>query len=162
MRSSRACKAWNARKMGPRQISIGAQSVGEARLAVGRRMLEQRVQLTLEPLRIEVEHRVGEAVFRRRVAVMELARLEQDGLARCAHMLHPSAVKLLHALFGHAHQEAVVPVRIIGMPPEMRADRLDTGVGILIKVDPVASVQGAFRWKLARPVQTLAGRDGDG
>src|SRR5690606_6804791 len=104
----------------------------------------------------------GEAVFRRRVAVMELARLEQDCLARCAHMLHPSAVALLHALFGPAHQEAAVPARIIGMPPKMRADRLDTGVGILSKVDPVASVQGAFRWKLSRSMQALAGRDGDG
>src|SRR5690606_41376747 len=98
----------------------------------------------------------------RGAAGMEPARREQDGRGRCAHMLQPSAVKLLHALFGHAHQEAVVPVRIIGMPPEMRADRLNTGVGILSKVDPVASVQGAFRWKLSRPMQTLAGRDRDG
>jgi hypothetical protein len=69
---------------------------------------------------------------------VDVARLEQKYLPRRAAVAHPAAVELLHTLFGDADQEAVVPVRVVGMADEMRTDRLDAGVGVLLEVDPVA------------------------
>jgi hypothetical protein len=45
-------------------------------------------------------------------------------------------VELLHTLFGEADQVAVVPVRVVGMPDEMRTNDLDAGIGILSEVNP--------------------------
>ncbi|MNT89226.1 hypothetical protein D3C72_2299250 [compost metagenome] len=44
---------------------------------------------------------------------------------------------MLDPLLGDAHQITVVPVRVVGVALEMRAQGLDAGVGILGQVDPV-------------------------
>ncbi len=67
---------------------------------------------------------------------MNVAGLEEEGLPRHAAEQGAAAIELLHALLCEADQVAVVPVRIVGMPLEMRADHLDAGIGILLEVDP--------------------------
>lgn len=52
-------------------------------------------------------------------------------------MAHAPTVELLYALFGDAHQVAVVPMGVIRMAFEMRAQGLDAGVGVLGQVDPI-------------------------
>jgi len=71
------------------------------------------------------------------VAVVQLAGFEQKHLPRRAAVQRPATVKLLHALFGEADQVAVMEMRVVGMPFEMRTDRLDAGFGILLQIDPV-------------------------
>ncbi|MNG29634.1 hypothetical protein D3C84_1151000 [compost metagenome] len=49
---------------------------------------------------------------------------------------------MLDPLLGDAHQIAVMPVRVVGVAFEMRAQGLDAGVGVLGQVDPVVSAHG--------------------
>jgi hypothetical protein len=135
---------------GPGQCVVGGQGVGETQLAMVGRLVEHRADFPGQPLRIEVQHAVGEAVGGGGFAVMNVARLEQEHLARRALVPGPATVELLHPLLGDAHQVAVVPVRIVGVPLEMRAQGLDAGVGVLGQVDPVST-------RHAAPVRRIAG-----
>ncbi|MNO41766.1 hypothetical protein D3C76_319430 [compost metagenome] len=83
------------------------------------------------------------------MAVMDFTGLQQEYVPRRAAMAYSPAIELLHTLLGNANQEAVVPVRVVGMPDEMRADRLDAGVGVLLEVDPVA--HGGVPWQKSLP-----------
>jgi len=65
---------------------------------------------------------------------VQLAGFEQKHLPWRAAVQRPAAVKLLNALFGEADQVAVMEVRVVGMTFEMRTDRLDTGLGILLQM----------------------------
>ena len=67
---------------------------------------------------------------------MDIAGFEEEGLAGHATEQRAAAMKLLHTLLGKADQVAVMPVWIVGVPLEMRADHLDAGIGILLEVDP--------------------------
>ena len=67
---------------------------------------------------------------------MDIAGFEEEGLSRHAAEQRTAAMELLHALLGETDQVAVVPVRVVGVPLEMRADHLDAGIGILLEVDP--------------------------
>nr|VVM96027.1 hypothetical protein PS652_03038 [Pseudomonas fluorescens] len=130
---------------GPGQLRVGAQGVGKTGLATRWRVLEQCLQLALQPLRIEVEHRISEAVLGRCMTVVDFPRFQHEHLARGAEVLQLAAMKLLHALFGDTDQVTVVPVRVIGVALEMRAHRLDTGVGVLGEIDPVVAGHGGLR-----------------
>ncbi|MNN40739.1 hypothetical protein D3C81_1548240 [compost metagenome] len=55
-------------------------------------------------------------------------------------MAYSAAIELLHALLGDADEEAVMPVRIVGMPLKMSTNRFNPGVGILGQLDPVAFI----------------------
>ena len=125
-----------------RQARIVAQGVGKAWLTVGGCPFEQRVQFALQPVRIEIQHGVGKAILRRRMAVVDFTRLEQKHVPRRTAMTHPAAVELLDALLGHSDEKTVMPVWIVGMPTEMRTNRLDPGIDILGERDPVAFVHG--------------------
>ena len=125
-----------------RQARIVVQCVGKAWLAVGRCLFEQRVQLALQPVRIQIQHRVGEPILGRRMAIVDFTRLQQKHMPRRTAMTHTTAIELLHALLGHSDEKTVMPVRIVGMPTEMRPNRLDPGIDILGERDPVAFVHG--------------------
>ncbi len=127
--------------MGPghRAVQLGLvhQGPGEARFAQRPGLTVQALQLARQPLGIEVEHGIGEALGFRRLAVVQLARLQQKDLPRGTQVALATAVELLDALLGVAHQIGVVPVRVIGMALEMGAQGLDAGVGVLLQLDPV-------------------------
>ncbi|MNL67428.1 hypothetical protein D3C87_1920150 [compost metagenome] len=80
---------------------------------------------------------------------MDITGFEQEHLARRALMFRPPTVELLNPLLGNAHQIAVMPMRVVGVAPEMRAQRLDAGVGILGQVDPVVSGHAAPEKRVA-------------
>ena len=122
---------------GQGQAWIAGQGAGETQLMMGGCFLEDTGDFPFQPLRVKVEHAVSEAVDRRGIAVVEFPRLQQEHLPRHAVMAHAPAVELLHALFGHAYQVAVVPMGVIRMAFEMRAQGLDAGVGVLGQVDPI-------------------------
>ena len=82
-------------------------------------------------------------------AVMDFTGFQQEYVPRRAAMAYSPAIELLHTLLGNVNQEAVVPVRVVGMSDEMRADRLDAGVGVLLEVDPVA--HGGVPWQKSLP-----------
>ncbi|MCY1527525.1 hypothetical protein D9M68_625930 [compost metagenome] len=115
---------------------LATQGAGKTGQALVRRILMQRPQLTLDPLWLQIEHRVSEAASSRRVTVMKLARLQQECLAGSAVVQDLAAMKLLHALLGKADQIAVMPMRVIGMPLEMGANGLDARFKVLVQVDP--------------------------
>jgi len=142
------------------QRRLAFQRLGECRLALAGRILEQRAQFALDPVRVEVEHRIGEATGCRRVAVVQLAGFEQKHLPWCAAVQRPAAVKLLNALFGEADQVAVMEVRVVGMTLEVRTDRLDTGLGILLQIDPVSCTHdGSVKRKAAMLRDTVSPRE---
>lgn len=66
----------------------------------------------LQPSSLAISGRI----LGRRFAVMHLARLDQDDLARHAVIALPPAMKTLHALLGKADQIGVVPMRVLGVP----------------------------------------------
>ena len=111
-----------------------------ARYAVLGRITKQAAHFALHPERVQIQHGVGEAILGRRFAVMHLARLNQNDLARHAVVALPPAMKALHALLGKADQIGVVPMRVVGVTLKMSANRLNAGIGILLEIDPVAGV----------------------
>lgn len=100
---------------GEGQARVVGQGRGKTQLAVDGSLFEDRAHFPRQPLRVEVEHVVGKTVGRGRVAVMQLAGFHQEHLAGHAVVARAAAVELLHALFGHADQVAVVPMGIVGM-----------------------------------------------
>lgn len=127
---------------GHRQGVILAQGGGKTHLAVGRHVLEQRVQLSFQPMRLKVEHGIGKAFLGRRMPIVDFPWLQHKYLARRTEMANTPAIELLHPLFGYPYQKAVMPMRIVGMPLEMGANRLNPGIGILGQLNPVACIHG--------------------
>ena len=111
----------------------------EAGVAVAGRIVEGRPQFAPQPVRLQVQHRVGEAAGDRRATVVDLPRFDQEYLAGGAVVSASAAVELLHADLGVADQVAVVPVRIVGVALEMGAQGLDPGLGVAGQVDPVSA-----------------------
>jgi hypothetical protein len=68
---------------------------------------------------------------------VDLARLEEKCVTRLATMTLTAVVKLLRAREGYPYQIAIVPVRIKGMPFEMRFNRLNTRIYMLTQFKPV-------------------------
>ncbi len=93
-------------------------------------------------LRGEIEHAIGKALFIHRVAVVQFFWLQHKYRAGAAAVLFTARVKLLHALLCHADQIAVVPVRIVGVAGEMRADSLDAVQGVAAQIYPVTVAIG--------------------
>lgn len=60
-------------------------------------------------------------------------------------MAHTATIELLHALLGDAHEKAVMPMRVVGMPLKMRANRFNPGIDILGQLDPVAFIHGKLQ-----------------
>lgn len=60
-------------------------------------------------------------------------------------MAHAAAIELLHTLLGNADEEAVMPVRIVGMALKVSANRFNPGVDILGQLDPVAFIHEGSR-----------------
>ncbi|MNP20615.1 hypothetical protein D3C76_1131910 [compost metagenome] len=90
---------------------------------------------------------------------MNITRLEQEHLARCALVPGPPAVELLDPLLGNAHQIAVMPVWIVGMAFKMRAQRLDAGVGVLGQIKPVVAGHAAPSRRITQLFNALGGGD---
>ena len=126
---------------GPGERLIVAQRGGEAEFAAVVRGAERR-QLLRDLLRREIEHTIGKALRIHRVAVVQLLRLQHKYRAGTTAVLFTARVKLLHALLRHADQIAVVPVRIVGVAGEMRADGLDAVQGVAAQIYPVAVAIG--------------------
>ncbi len=124
------------------QHRLLTQNPGERRLAMVGRVLEQRPELALDPLRLQVQHRISEAALGRRVAVMNLPRLQQKHLPRRTAVQHLAAIELLYALFGEADQVTLVKVWVVGMAFEMGTDGLDAGLAIPPQINPVVRAHG--------------------
>ncbi|MCR8930852.1 hypothetical protein [Pseudomonas sp. S11A4] len=77
-------------------------------------------------------------------------------------MAHSPAIELLHALLGDADQKTVVPVRVVGMPFKVRANRLDASFDILGQLDPVAFFHEASRVRLGNMRPDKIPRNGRG
>jgi hypothetical protein len=56
-----------------------------------------------------------------------------------------ATVKLLHALLRDTDQITVMPMRIVGMPLNMGANRLNPCISILGQFNPVAFIHGALQ-----------------
>ncbi|MNE63601.1 hypothetical protein D3C80_1589590 [compost metagenome] len=58
------------------QARVGCEGIGEAQLGILRGIVEHRREFAPQPVRVEVQHAIGETVGGRRIAVMNVARLE--------------------------------------------------------------------------------------
>ena len=130
---------------GAMQLGLLHQGPGETGFAQGPGVTMQALQLARQPLGIEIEHGIGEALGLRRLAIVQFAGLQQKDLAGSAQVALAAAVELLQALLGVAHQIGVVPVRVIGMALEMGAQGFDAGLGVLLQLDPVIVGHGEKR-----------------
>ena len=60
-------------------------------------------------------------------------------------MANATAIELLHTLLGDTYQKTVMPMRIVGMPLKMGANRLNPCISILGQFNPVAFIHGALQ-----------------
>ncbi|MCY1186515.1 hypothetical protein D9M73_273940 [compost metagenome] len=90
---------------------------------------------------------------------MDVTGLEQKHLARRALVPGPSAIELLDPLLGDAHQITVMPVRVVGVTYEMRAQGLDAGVGVLGQIKPVVAGHAAPSRRITQLFNALGGGD---
>lgn len=118
---------------GQEQFRALRQRRGEARRAMVQRCIIEAQQCAFEPGGLQIEHGIGESALRGGIAVVDFPGFEQKDLSGRAVVDPLSAFELLHALLGEANQIAFVPVRIVSMPFEVRAQRLNAGVGILVQ-----------------------------
>ncbi|RMS62846.1 hypothetical protein ALP63_101166 [Pseudomonas syringae pv. aceris] len=68
---------------------------------------------------------------------MNFPRFQCEHLPGRAGMALTAAIELLHTLPGNAHQIAVMPMGIIGMPLKVRVQRLDACIKVASEVYPV-------------------------
>ena len=146
----------------PNQARLIGKGFLETGQAIARCVFEQPAQLGLQPMGLQVEGRVGEAAGSRRTAIVDLARLQQKRLTYNAAVQGPTAVELLNALLRKADEVAVMPMRIVGMAFEMRADGLDACFGIQLQVDPAAVIHVAPGFWPPRIQRRLSTRGGAG
>jgi hypothetical protein len=66
------------------------------------------------------------------MAVVDIARLQHQHMARRALNTRTTTIELLHALLGETDEIRVMPVRIVGMPFEMRTQRFYSGSFVLV------------------------------
>lgn len=139
-------QALKNRARGVGQTRIAGQDAGKTQLAIGWCFLKQAAELTLQPMRVEVKHPIGEATGSGGFSIVDVTRLQMKDLARSALMPHPAAVELLYALLSDPHQIAVMPMRIISVAGKMGAQGFNTGIGIVAYIDPVLRSHDHLRW----------------
>ena len=140
------------------QTRVLAQGIGKTGLTIGGSIFEQRVHFTLQPVRIEVEHRIGKAFLGRRLPIVNVPRLQQKHVARRAEMADATAIELLHTLLGNADKKTVMPVRIVGVPLKVSTNRFNPGIDILGQLDPVAFIHGGLQKSVFSVESTFSAR----
>ena len=78
---------------------------------------------------LQIEHAIDKPVLRRRSAIMQLVRMQDDHPPRQAVALLAAIAECLNAAHGDAERVGIVPVQIEGIAPELRLDALDARIG---------------------------------
>ncbi len=98
--------------------------------------------------RLQIKHSVEEAAVDAGATVMNLVRMEHDGIAGQTVLPAAAIVERLHARQSQAERIGIMPVRIVGVAAEEGLDALDTlGTGTGTK--PIARQRSARSFKTA-------------